>query len=235
MITMGTIMIIAAYGVYAAFWIRFIAHFWVWWKAVRRLAGPQPAMPSSRARACAETAGDVFLFRRLLTVNPVLWFGEWVFHVSFILVLVRHLRYFLEPVPKWVWGAQTPGIIAGYVLPLSLAYILAVRLLTKREKYSSPANLLLLSLVLAISCLGVLMHALYKPDLVDVKYFAEGLAAFRPAAFPESVLFLAHFSLVLVLVPFLPTHIFTAPLVMMEARKREQALKLVMHEKEKRY
>jgi nitrate reductase gamma subunit len=235
MITTGTIIIIAAYGVYAAFWIRFIAHFLVWWKAVKRLSAPPPAVPASRIKACAGTAGDVFLFRRLLAVNPVLWIGEWVFHASFLLVLLRHLRYFLEPVPKWVWSAQTPGIIAGYVLPLSLAYILVVRLLTKREKYSSPANLLLLSLVLAISSLGVLMHALYKPDLVDVKYFAEGLVALRPAAFPKSVLFLAHFSLVLVLVPFLPTHIFTAPLVMMEARKREEALKLVMHEQEKRY
>jgi nitrate reductase gamma subunit len=231
MTTTGTIILIAAYGVYVAFWIRFFIHGLVWWKAVRRLSAPPPAMPASRMKACAVSAGDVFLFRRLLTVNPVLWFGEWVFHVSFLLVLMRHLRYFLEPVPKWVWSVQTPGIIAGYVLPLSLAYILAVRLLTKREKYSSPANVFLLSLVLAISSLGVLMHALYHPNLVDVKYFAHGLVTLRPAAFPESVLFLAHFSLVLVLIPFLPTHIFTAPLVMMEARKREQALKLVMHEK----
>ncbi len=235
MITTGTIFIIATYTVYAAFWIRFIAHFLIWWKAVRKLAGPPPAVPASGIKACARTVGDVFLFGRLLLVNPGLWFGEWVFHVSFLLVLMRHLRYFLEPVPGWVWCVQTPGIIAGYILPLSLVYILAVRLLTRREKYSSPANVFLLSLVLAISSLGVLMHALYKPNLVDVKYFAEGLVSLRPAAFPESVLFLAHFSLVLVLVPFLPTHIFTAPLVMMEARKRELALKLVMHEQEKRY
>ncbi len=230
MIIMGTIFIIAAYGVYAAFWLRFLAHFLIWWKAVRRLPGPLPPVPASKIKTCAVSAGDVFLFRRLLKVNPVLWIGEWFFHASFLLVLLRHLRYFLEPVPGWVWSVQAPGTIAGYVLPLSLVYILGVRLLAKREKYFSAANLFLLCLVLAVSSLGVLMHALYKPNLVDVKLFALGLACFKPAAAPESALFLLHFSLVLVLVPFLPTHIFTAPLVMMEARKREQALRLVMHE-----
>src|SRR5574341_143573 len=231
MITMRTIFIIAAYGVYAAFWLRFLAHFFVWWKAVRKLPGSLPAIPASKIKACAVSAGDVFLFGRLLKVNPVLWVGEWVFHASFLLVLLRHLRYFLEPVPAWIWSVQFAGTIAGYILPLSLVYILAVRLFAKREKYSSPANLFLLCLVLAISSLGVLMHALYKPNLVDVKLFALGLACFKPVPAPENALFLVHFSLVLVLVPFLPTHIFPAPLVMLEARKREQGLQRVMHEK----
>jgi nitrate reductase gamma subunit len=176
------------------------------------------------------TAADVVLFARLLMVNPALWVGEWVFHASFLMVVLRHLRYFLNPVPAWVWWVQTPGTIAGYVLPLSLVYILIIRLFTKREKYASPANIFLLCLVLVISSLGVLMHALYKPNLVDVKLFAFGIMTLNPAAAPDSALFVMHFSLVLVLIPFLPTHIFTAPLVMMEARKREQALRLVMHE-----
>ena len=85
---------------------------------------------------------------RVFMVNPALWFGEWIFHASFLLVLLRHLRYFLNPVPAWVWSMQTPGLIAGYILPLSLAYILIIRLLTTREKYASPANMVLLGLVL---------------------------------------------------------------------------------------
>ena len=46
--------------------------------------------------------------------------------------------------------------------------------------------------------------------------------SFSPAPLPESLLFTLHFVLVLVLVPLLPTHIFTAPLVMYEARKRDR-------------
>ena len=163
-------------------------------------------------------------------VNPALWIGEWVFHASFLLVLARHLRFFLNPIPLWVWFLQTPGLLAGYVLPLSLLYILIIRLLTKQEKYASPANMVLLGLVLIISMIGVLMHALFTPDLVDVKLFIFGIMSFAPAVVPGSVLFLLHFSLVLILVSVLPSHIFTAPIIMLEARKREQALHLVMHD-----
>jgi hypothetical protein len=77
----------------------------------------------------------------------------------------------------------------------------------------------------------VLMHAQNKPDLVDVKLFIFGIISLAPAAVPRSVLFMIHFILVLVLISFLPTHIFTAPIIMLEARKREQALQLVLHEK----
>jgi nitrate reductase gamma subunit len=233
MAIMGKILIAAAYGVFAVFLIRFFAHWLIWRKAVTvmrfRKNAPQTVRP--RVKAYALTVLDVVLFGRLLMVNPALWVGEWVFHVSFLLVALRHLRFFLNPVPSCIWWVQMPGLIAGYILPLSLVYILFVRLLTKRERYASPANVLLLALVLTISLFGVAMHVLFTPNLVDVKLFVLGILSFAPAALPESTLFSIHLSLVLVLIPFLPTHIFFAPIVMTEARKREQALHLVMHEK----
>jgi nitrate reductase gamma subunit len=165
-------------------------------------------------------------------VNPLLWLGEWGFHLTFLLALVRHLRYFLNPVPAWVWSLQTTGMIAGYILPISLLYILIIRLLTTREKYSSRQNILLLGLVLAISSIGVLMHIAYKPDLVDVKLFVFGIMTFAPRPVPESGLFLLHFSLFLAVILLLPSHIFTAPFVMYEARKRDESLHRVMHDRE---
>ena len=182
-------------------------------------------------KACLLTLADIIFFGRLLVVNPALWTGEWFFHMSFFLVLVRHLRFFLNPVPGWVWLAQTPGLIAGYLLPVSLMYVLFVRLFTKLEKYASPANMLFLMLMLLISAIGLLMSIYYKPDLVDVKLFILGIMSLTPRDLPNSILFVLHFSLVLILIPFLPTHIITAPLVMMESRKRKQSLRLVMHEK----
>jgi nitrate reductase gamma subunit len=228
---MGKILIVAAYCVFAAFWMRFFAHSLTWWRATSRLRGTVEQETQPRVKACALTAMDVIFFGRLLMVNPALWLGEWVFHVSFLLVLLRHFRFFLNPVPACIWWFQTPGLIAGYILPVSLVYILIVRLLSGRERYASPANVFLLSLVLVISTLGVAMNLLFKPNLVEVKLYILGILSFMPAAAPESVLFAVHFCLVLVLIPFLPTHIFFAPFVMMEARKREQALHLVMHEK----
>jgi len=227
---MDKTLILAAYAAYAAFWIRFLMHGLVWWKATRRAAPEIHEVPGSWIKVWSLTVLDMALLGRVFMVNPALWLGEWLFHTSFLLVLIRHLRFFLDPVPDWVWAAQIPGLIAGYFLPLPLIYILVIRLLTKQELYASRANLSLLGLVLALSALGVAMHAWFKPDLVGVKLFILGILHFTPQPMPPGLLFAAHFILVLLLVLLLPTHIFTAPLVMMEARKREQALHLVIHD-----
>ena len=228
---MGTIIIIAVYVVYAAFWIRFFLHTLAWWRGrAEDMVAVLPKRPPL-LKTWALTLRDVVLFWRLLKVNPALWFGEYLFHSTFLLVVLRHLRYFLDPVPLWVWDLQLSGLIAGYVLPFSLMYILAVRFFSEREKYSSPANVLLLALIIAISSIGVLMHAFFKPNLVDVKYFALGLLSLAPAPLPTGVLFPLHLALVLVLVALVPSHIVTAPLVMLEARRRELGLPQVMHEK----
>jgi nitrate reductase gamma subunit len=226
---MGTILIVAAYGVYAAFWIRFLLHALLWWRAVARPVLTAGQEPPSSVKTWVFSARDVALFWRLLKVNPALWLGEWVFHVSFLFVLLRHLRYVFVPVPEWVVSFQIPGLIAGYILPLSLVYILVVRLVSVREKYSSPANMVLLVLLLAISSLGLLMITLFRTDVVAVKLFIQGILSLSPAALPDSIPFLLHFSLVLIVVPLLPTHILTAPLVIVEAKKRELALPRVMH------
>lgn len=229
--SMGKVMIAAAYLAYAAFWIRFLLHWLVWRRAVRRVTPEPRARLAWSPKACAFTGLDVVFLGRVFMVNPALWFGEWLFHASFLLVLLRHLRYFLDPVPAWVWSVQTPGLIAGYILPLSLAYILVIRLLTTREKYASPANMTLLGLVLLISSIGLLMNLAFRPNLVDAKLFVLGIMSFSPAPAPESPMFLLHFGLMLVLVLLLPTHLVTAPVVMYDARKREEDLKHVMHDR----
>ncbi len=229
---MGRLLIPAAYVVYAAFWIRFLMHGLVWWRAQRDLMPASLRLRRSRIRACLLTLLDAVLLGRVFVANPVLWLGEWIFHASFLLVVLRHLRFFLNPVPGWVWAMQTPGLIAGYALPVSLLYILVIRLFTKREKYASPRNMVLLGLVLALSSLGVLMQTMFKPDLVDAKLFVFGIMTLAPVAPPQSILFLVHFTLFLVVVLLLPSHLISAPLVMFEARKRDEDLRQIMHDRE---
>ncbi len=231
---MGIMFTIAAYGVYAVFWIRLFVHLLVWWKAARRAPSDHFLAASSRTASALSLLRDILLFWRLLKVNPALWLGEWVFHVSFVLVVLRHLRYFLNPVPRWVWDVQLPGLIAGYLLPCALLYVLVIRLLTKQERYSSPANVFLLFLLFAISTLGVTMRWVLTPNLVDVKLFAFGIMTLHPNVFPEGMLFLLHFVLVLLFVLLVPTHIIAAPFVMYEARKRDLGLKMVMHDEKDR-
>ena len=195
------------------------------------LSSVGPEGIGASARAFAGAAVDIVLLRRLLVVNPALWIGEWVFHYFLAVIILRHLRYFLNPVPAWVVWTQTPGWIAGFLLPAALLYILALRLLTGRKKFSSKANLLMLLVVLAITATGLLMSTRYPVDLLAVKLFALGIVTFNPSTLPQSVLFAMHLVLVLALIAHVPSHIVTAPLVMLEARRRELGLPQVMHEK----
>jgi nitrate reductase gamma subunit len=227
---MTTIAIILVYGIYLAFCVRFVLHALVWWRGVRQIPVQSRADGGITAKACIQAVGDAVFFVRLFRANPLLWIGEWTFHLSLLLVFLRHLRFVLEPVPAWIWSLQTAGLLAGYVLPFSLLYIIAVRLLTKREKYTSPANLFLLVLVLLISVAGILMHTVFRADVIGVKEFVRGIVTFKPEAMPGGIVFTIHFFLFLLIVPVLPTHIFTAPLVMMEARRREAGLERVLHD-----
>jgi nitrate reductase gamma subunit len=185
----------------------------------------------SSLKALVLAVCDVLSFRRLLIANDLLWIGEWIFHLSFVFVLLRHLRYFLNPVPQWVWGLQPAGIIAGYILPVSLIYILAVKFIVEKKKYVSNSNFLLLALILALSLSGLLMKTIFHPDLISVKTFVIGMTTFTFAAVPAGALFILHFILFLALIVNLPTHIFAAPLSLVSAREREARINQVIHEK----
>jgi nitrate reductase gamma subunit len=227
---MGWLIVVATYAVIAAFYVRLGLHALSWWEAVRRSPASAPRGIGASARAFFGAALDVVLLRRLLVVNPALWIGEWVFHASLAVIILRHLRYFLNPVPGWVVWAQTPGWIAGFLLPAALLYILAVRLLTGREKFSSKANLLMLLDVLAIAATGLLMSTRYPVDLLAVKLFALGIVTFNPSAPPQGALFVIHLGLTLALILYVPSHVFTAPLVMLGARRRDLERRRVMHD-----
>jgi len=225
---MTIVVITAVYAAYIVFWARFLMHALVWWRAVQR-SSPEVPAPSS-IKACALTFLDSVLFARLFRVDPALWFAEWSFHASLLLVLLRHLRYFLDPVPAWVWAVQTPGLIAGFLLPFTLGLVFAIRSSRRDEQYTSRPNMILLLLVLLLSVKGLVMNLWLRPNLVDVKLFVLGILRLDPSPLPAQGLFLIHFAMALLLFAFIPTHIFTAPIVMMEARKRQQALRLVMHD-----
>jgi [DsrC]-trisulfide reductase subunit M len=223
---------ILAYFIYAAFWCRIILHARLWYKASKQLRSRSSIHRLAFSQSLgvyAGTALDIACFRRLLDVNGFLWFGSWTFHLSFLFVALRHLSYFLKPVPVCITDIQPFGVLAGYMLPMSLIYIFVVRI-AGREKYVSRANFLILGLIFLISVTGLLLRS-FRADLVDVKGFILGVLAFKPNMVPQSFLFIAHFILVLLLAPFLPFHIFTSPVTILEARRREVELKMVLHEK----
>ncbi len=151
--------------------------------------------------------------------------------MSVVLVIMRHLRYFINPIPRWLWALQTPGIIAGCILPLSLLYIFINKLTAEKRHYVSSYNFFLLCLLLLLSASGLLMLWAFPTDIVAVKIFMLGIFTFMPATAPDSLLFVSHFSIFLLFLAFLPSHVFAAPLVIIEARLRAKEQQEVLHEK----
>lgn len=178
-----------------------------------------------------KTIGDILFFPRLFRASPRLWFGEFLFHVSFSLVTLRHLRYVLNPVPACVTFLQPLGSFAGYILPLSILCVFIMKTGIERKKYVSRYNFFLLSLVFLISITGLLMRTLVRPDIPGIKDYMISVFTFAPVPLPWNSLFILHYLMAFVLLAFLPTHIFAAPFAVIEARKRDESLGLLMHDK----
>jgi len=224
---MGILLTLSTYTVLGIFLVVLCGRLLTLWKAARALRGYAPSLHFT-PRLLMKIAGDILFLSRLLKTNDLLWIGEWLFHCTFFLVVLRHLVFFLSPVPGWIAFLQPFGIFAGYILPLSLIYILTVKL--SREKGYFPSyNFFLLILLLLLSVTGVLLRTVFKADLVAVKGFVLGILGLSPQSVPLHFLFVMHFFLVLVFILYVPTHIFAAPLVILDARQREEKLKTLMH------
>jgi nitrate reductase gamma subunit len=197
---------------------------------LRKKEGLPSVRSSITLPVAASAAADILLFRRLFFSNTFLWLGEWLFHVCLALIMVRHLRFFLEPVPYCVFALQTPVIIAGYLLPFTLIYIFIAKLLIETKSYISSSNFFLLVLLLLSGISGLLMKVWFRPDLAGIKWFSLGMVSFRPVGVPHSPLFIMHFVLFLIVFAYLPTHIAAAPVSLLDARQREKAVRSLMHE-----
>lgn len=223
-------MLVIAYLCYAIFLWRMI------WRIFLLLNVPKDhgellSPPGITMMTMLKAIRDILFLTRLFRVNKLLWIGEWLFHWSFLFVLLRHLRYFFYPVPGWVLSLQSVGIFAGYILHLSLIYILIAKLKIEKRGYFSTYNFFLLILLITISLTGILMKNVIRPDIVEIKYFMLNMLMFEPVSIPASMLFNIHFNTTLVFLVSLPTHIFAAPYTLLQARKREDRFDFVIHEK----
>jgi len=148
--------------------------------------------------------------------NKLLWAAGLAFHWSFLIVFVRHFKYFAEPVPSWVLGIQSldgffevglPIILAtDVVLLVALSFLFLRRVADPKLRYISlPADYFALFLLLGVAGSGVLMRYFYKTDIVAVKELGTGLLALNPVV-PEGigVIFFVHLFLVTVLMIYFP-------------------------------
>jgi nitrate reductase gamma subunit len=153
-----------------------------------------------------------------------LWLSAILFHYAFLVTIIRHLRFFTEPVPNFVYvlesldgfaqvgigplpGLMLPGLLlSGVVLLAAAGYLFLRRIYIPTVRYISlPTDYFPLLLIIAIAITGILMRYILKVDIVSAKQLIMGLVTFHPVI-PQGigVLFYIHFFLVCCLLAYFP-------------------------------
>jgi len=189
--------------------------------------------PVNTSQVIARMFLEIFLFRSLwrntkatvydgpkLTYESSkwLWLFGILFHYSFLIVVVRHMRLFLDPVPVLVSfleigdsllqiGAPTM-YTTDVTIVLGLLFLFGRRLMNPQVRYISLANdYFPIFLILAIALTGILMRFFLRTnvDINAIKQLAVGLVTFHPTIVTQiSSLFYAHLFLVCTLLAYFP-------------------------------
>ena len=174
---------------------------------------------------------EILLFRSLLKnekvelqapqriffrTSTLLWLGAMAFHWSLLVIVVRHLRFFLEPVPSAVVVLQRVDSILQNLLPIlyisdviiliALGYLFIRRVTTPQVRYISiPSDYFVLLVIGGVAISGVFMRLVYKVDLVQVKEWVMAMLRFSPLP-PKGInlIFYVHLFFVSLLVAYFP-------------------------------
>jgi [DsrC]-trisulfide reductase subunit M len=166
---------------------------------------PTTPAPATRAGVAVRMAREVLFFESLFKASLWTWLFGWVFHAALALVLVRHLRYFVDQAPAWLVFVQPFGVYAGLAMAAALAGLWVRRLAVDRVRYiSTPSDHLMLALLLAIAASGLGMKYLAHTDVTAVKAFFLGLLTFQVRELPSDPALLLHLGLVAALAIVFP-------------------------------
>ncbi len=166
---------------------------------------PTTPAPVTQSGVVLRMFREVAFFESLFKSNKWTWLFGWVFHMAMLLVVLRHLRYFTEPVWFWVNWIQPFGKYAGFAMLAGLLALWARRLMVERIRYiSGPSDHLMLMLLIGIAASGLGMKYLVHTDIVSLKAFALGLIYFNWQPLPADLVLIIHLSLVLILMVIFP-------------------------------
>ncbi len=178
---------------------------WLYARTPAPLKIPTTPAPVTRGGVALRMLREVTLFESLFRSNLWTWAFGWLFHAGLALVLLRHLRYFVEPVPAWLAFVQPFGMWAGVAMAAGLAGLWARRFLVPRVRYiSTPSDHLMIALLVVIALSGLAMTFVAHADIVKVKAFILGLLWFDWQPLPGDVLVAVHLALVAVLMLIFP-------------------------------
>lgn len=126
-----------------------------------------------------------------------LWLFGLVFHWSLLIILIRHLRLFLDPVPGFValldsidsmFQIGLPALyITDALIIVAVSFLFLRRIVVPQLRYISlAADYFPLFIIMGIAVTGMLMRYYYKVDIIAIKQLIIGLLTFRPAI-PEGI------------------------------------------------
>jgi nitrate reductase gamma subunit len=166
---------------------------------------PTTPAPTTMGGVRWRMAREVVFFESLFKSSKWTWIFGWMFHVALLLVVLRHLRYFQEPVWLPVVLIQPFGTYAGFAMVAGLGGLWARRWLVDRVRYiSTPSDHLMLALLLAIGITGLAMRFVAHTDIVAVKMFVLGLMRLDLQSLPADPVLLVHLGLVALLMLIFP-------------------------------
>jgi nitrate reductase gamma subunit len=186
--------------------------------------------PSSFWGAVGRMALEIFLFRSLFRnmkvsiqqKKPVydsakwLWLFGLLFHWSLLIIVLRHLRFFIEPIGPCIDGLSSVdgffeiGVPTLYLsdaaILAGLSFLFLRRVVSPRLRYISIfTDYFSLLLILGVVTTGLLMRHFFPADLIQVKSMALGWVTFSPIA-PDGIgsFFYIHLCFVFALMIWFP-------------------------------
>ncbi len=166
---------------------------------------PTTPAPTTRSGVAFRMLKEITIFESLFKSNKWIWLFGWLFHFGLFLVLLRHLRYFTDPVWWWVALLQPFGKYASIAMLVGLGGLLLRRIVVDRVRYiSSPSDYLMLLLIIGIGATGALMTFVTHTDIVTLKSYILGLMVFDIRTMPTDIVLVIHLSLVILLMAIFP-------------------------------
>ncbi len=174
---------------------------------------PLTPAPLTKGGALVRILGEVFFFKSLFKSNKPTWFFGYIFHISFFLLIFMHfLRHFIysNPLPWWYNIFVDIGIVCGILMVLSLFFLFLRRVVVERVKFISLfQDYVILILLMLIGLAGLSLNYVLSPaalTTVDnhLDPYMNGLVSFQFTNIPSNPLFLIHYSLVLLLIAYIP-------------------------------
>ncbi|MEE9342182.1 MAG: respiratory nitrate reductase subunit gamma [Gammaproteobacteria bacterium] len=166
---------------------------------------PTTPAPTTQSGVVWRMFREVAFFESLFKSSKWTWIFGYLFHFGMLLVLLRHLRFFQEPVWFWVHLIQPFGKYAAFAMLAGLLGLWIRRFFVDRVRYiSTPSDHLMLALLIGIVVSGLSMKFVSHTDIIQVKAFFLGLLHFSPQELPTDTNLLIHLGLVATLMIIFP-------------------------------